>query len=502
MSANEFPERTSTMRFRQRPLYYGVISIIVLLCSCHDKLATPGKTPEALCITAETFSIYSGGTLQLSATAQYSDGTTGDVTSDAFWSIRPGRAGRINETGLFVAYSDITGTETVRADYQGQADSVEIEVTLGARFLEILPRTISIDPGEEVQFEAVVEYEDETREYATDKILWSVSPGTAGTIDSTGLFRSNPQTTGTEKVTGSYQNLTATARVTVGDTMASLFDMVTIPAGSFIMGDDNGYVSEKPAHDVYIDAFEISKYEVTNQQYVDYLNRALADGAIVVSMGIVTGRTGPFATLTYFMFHTCPEFPNVFIEYVQMEDDDYEFQVRPGFEDYPVVRLNWYGAAAFCQYYGLRLPTEAEWEKACRGGQQLEYGTQDGSISHDLANFLGTGERDVYQGLAPVGSFPPNPYGLYDMCGNAAEYVFDAYDRNYYYRSPAENPTGPGPAVVTGRLLNEVALWRGGSWASYPFLCRSAYRGVVDDYTDCNYLAESIFGFRVARSLH
>ena len=122
-------------------------------------------------------------------------------------------------------------------------------------------------------------------------------------------------------------------------------------------------------------------------------------------------------------------------------------------------------------------------------------------MSHDLFNYKGIGGSDVYEGLAPVGSFPPNPYGLYDMSGNAAEYVFDAYDREYYRYSPAQNPTGPGPTILLGRLPDNVALWRGGSWASYPFYCRSAFRGTIDDLADHSFLDNAIVGFRVARSL-
>jgi formylglycine-generating enzyme required for sulfatase activity len=189
-------------------------------------------------------------------------------------------------------------------------------------------------------------------------------------------------------------------------------------------------------------------------------------------------------------------FSEEYFEYQDQGMSHADFRIKPGFEDDPVVGVTWYGASAFCALYGYRLPTEAEWEKACRGGLKMAYGTQDGTIDHDLANYAGVGGTDSYMRVAPVGSFPPNPYGLYDMAGNAAELVFDAYDPSYYSSSPAENPKGPGPLLIIGRLPGKVALLRGGSFMSGSSSCRASYRGIYDDQ-----LANSFIGFRVARSL-
>jgi len=485
-----------------------LLSMLMIVCTftflvgCSEKPTQPGKMPTSLKITAPVFSIFSGGTLQLSAVATFTSGTSGDVTDEAVWTNLPGRAGRVKDGGLFVATLDSTGIETVRADYQGQTDSVDIEVTKGARSLAIRPVSVAIASGGKIQFEAIAEFHDASMEYVTDKVSWSLSPGVAATIDSSGLFSSKAGLNGLEIVTGLFQALSAQSRVRVQETLENPFEMVTIPAGSFVMGDDDSeWQSDKPAHEVTIDAFEIGKYEVTNEQYVAYLNDAIAAGEIMVESGVVTGRKGPFAWMTYLRLLGVPEFPDRFIEYVEVEPGAFAFRVKPGFGEYPVVRLNWYGAAAFCSFYGLRLPTEAEWEKACRGGQQLEYGTQDGSISHDLANYGGVGGRDIYEGLAPVGSFPPNPYDLYDMSGNAAEYVFDQYDENYYANSPTGNPTGPGPALLTEISSTDRAIWRGGSWLIGDRFCRSAFRGYIAYMENTSLLSYCFVGFRVVRSL-
>ena len=173
-----------------------LLSMLMIVCTftflvgCSEKPTQPGKMPTSLKITAPVFSIFSGGTLQLSAVATFTSGTSGDVTDEAVWTNLPGRAGRVKDGGLFVATLDSTGIETVRADYQGQTDSVDIEVTKGARSLAIRPVSVAIASGGKIQFEAIAEFHDASMEYVTDKVSWSLSPGVAATIDSSGLFSS------------------------------------------------------------------------------------------------------------------------------------------------------------------------------------------------------------------------------------------------------------------------------------------------------------------------
>jgi len=476
------------------------VTIFFLFAACKDKPLQPENVTVALEITAPGRAVFSGGSLQLTATATLNNGKTSEVTPNVTWSIQPGKAGRINSSGLFSANNNQVGAETVRADYKGQAATFQIDVTKRATTLAIWPVIGKVAAGGSLRFEAIAEFQDVSHEYVTDKVSWSIAPAIAATIDNAGVLRARAGVAGIEIVTGTFQSLTTKSQIEVQLQFVSPIELVTIPAGSFMMGDNNGSNNEKPAHEVELAAFAIGKYEVTNEQYARYLTAAYAAGEIFYESTLVSGKVGPFAAQTYTRLRGSPEFPDNFIDALQI-GNNVDFFAIPGFEKYPVVRLNWYGAAAFCAFYGFRLPTEAEWEMACRGGRQNAYGTSDGTITHDLANYQGIDGRDTFAGLAPVGSFPPNPYGIYDLSGNAAEFVFDVYDANFYATSPRQNPIGPGPAMILAPLPGGLAIWRGGSWIDPSRFCRSAFRGTLDDQADHNYLSAAFGGFRVARSL-
>ncbi|MFQ5716887.1 MAG: formylglycine-generating enzyme family protein [Nitrospinales bacterium] len=144
--------------------------------------------------------------------------------------------------------------------------------------------------------------------------------------------------------------------------------------------------------------------------------------------------------------------------------------------DQPVERVTWYEAKEYCERVGKRLPTEAEWEKAARGKLNAIY-SWGNEFEDKKANFCNincnekwsdTRFNDQYGRLAPVGSYPPNGYGLYDMAGNVWEWVADWYDKDYYQKAPRSNPKGPDHGTLK--------VLRGGAWSSTPGTLRAAYR--------------------------
>jgi len=239
-------------------------------------------------------------------------------------------------------------------------------------------------------------------------------------------------------------------------------DMVSIPGGSFQMGSDSGNEVERPVHTVTLDAFKMSATEITNSQYSAYLNTALRTALVSVDTiaGRIIGAAGNYRGREYM---------NLGYPVVGTDNQNWikynsgGFQVEPGKENLPVVYVTWYGAYAFAEHYGMRLPTEAEWEYAARAGAQFEYGTDNGAISKEKANFnLDSGcPRNV-------GSYQANPFGLYDMAGNVWEWCSDRFGREYYKISPGYNPLGPDEG--------SYQVLRGGGWINGAFCCRSAFR--------------------------
>lgn len=223
-------------------------------------------------------------------------------------------------------------------------------------------------------------------------------------------------------------------------------DLILVRGGCFQMGDvfGDGGEHERPVHEVCLSDYYISKYEVTQQQWQHVMggNPALNQSQ----------PNHPVDIVSWWDIET-------FIEKLNAQTD---------------------------QNY--RLPTEAEWEFACRaGGKNLKYGTKDGTLSEDLARYSGDEKNGIT--IIPVGSFPPNQLGLYDMPGNASEWVMDWYDREYYEQSPVNNP------VVLNTRLETLKVRRGGNWADQGWILRCTNR---------NYRRPALrligLGFRLAKN--
>jgi formylglycine-generating enzyme required for sulfatase activity len=259
-------------------------------------------------------------------------------------------------------------------------------------------------------------------------------------------------------------------------------DAVRIPAGDFLMGSDTDRADERPQRLVYLDAFDIDRYEVTNAQYERFVK--------------ATRHVAP----AYWPGDVFP----------------------PGQADYPVVAVSWVDANAYCRGVGKRLPTEAEWEKACRGtdGRIYPWGavwdpwranvdagpgrpwaagmTEPGKSALDDARqtLRATPDGPQARGLRPVGSYPSGagPYGVMDLAGNASEWVADWYNWEGYWKLPDRNPVGSEPPW-------NHAL-RGSSWYD-----PSGDAGWVRDQSRCSArnsshaAFEPRAGFRCARSI-
>ncbi len=199
--------------------------------------------------------------------------------------------------------------------------------------------------------------------------------------------------------------------------------MVDVPAGWFLMGQDDGPRSNRPQRLVYLDAYAIDRTEVTNAAFAAYVRE--------------TGQ----------------------------RPEGWDDTVVATQGDLPVVAVLWRDADAYCRWAGQRLPTEAEWEKAARGtdGRIYPWGK---AWDPARANTAEAG----HGGPRPVGSLPAgaSPYGALDMAGNAAEWVADTFEFDYYSRAPDHNPPGPN------RVMDHVL--RGGSWAAPAVQAQTFFR--------------------------
>ncbi len=238
-------------------------------------------------------------------------------------------------------------------------------------------------------------------------------------------------------------NATAKVTTTVGAHSNSNAEMVYVAAGEFMMGSDGWSNEEKPVHRVYLDAFSIDRFEVTNRDY-----------RLCVEAG------------------TC-QLPS-----------PRRYYDKPEFANHPIVSVTWHDAYVFCGWAGKRLPTEAEWEKAARGtdGRIYPWGNE---FEQSYVN-----SNDVVGNTMEVGKYPSgaSPYGALDMAGNVSEWVADWYDAKYYSNSPPADPTGP--------TSGQYHVYRGGSYPDGQDQVRVTRRSPESRPN----ARASNFGFRCAQS--
>ena len=224
--------------------------------------------------------------------------------------------------------------------------------------------------------------------------------------------------------------------------------MIMIPEGEFTMGTLEGAYDEKPQRTVFLDVYQINQFEVTQFHYAEFVK--------------ATGHRSPLSR--YVKNIGSLNHPNQ-----------------------PAVYVSWEDADDYCRWRGERLPTEAEWEKAARGTHGSMWPWSNES-KPTFANFMGEEDRSLYTSI--VGSYEKDKsaFGLYDMAGNAREWVQDWYEEQYYQHAPLRNPMGPDQG--------DMKTLRGGSWNDSPLAGRTTARmKMFPDYRD------TTVGFRCAKSL-
>ena len=241
-------------------------------------------------------------------------------------------------------------------------------------------------------------------------------------------------------------------------TTADGIEMVRIPAGRFKMGSVGGEMDESPAHEVEIDVFLIDRHETTQKHYI----------ALMLDNGSkFKGDDRP-------------------AEMISWVDAAMYCNARSEAENLQPC----YNEDTTCNYDadGYRLPTEAEWEHACRAGSRADYSFgSEPRLLKDHGWFKENAAGETH----PVGKKKPNAWGLYDMHGNVAEWCSDKYDKTYYQKSPPANPHGPQEG--------DKYVVRGGSWASSAGACQSATRAAdTPGFTDACFPRETL-GFRCVR---
>lgn len=250
--------------------------------------------------------------------------------------------------------------------------------------------------------------------------------------------------------------------------------MVLIPEGKFKMGSlsgDDGIV-EEIGTSISLDAFYIDQYEVTNQDFKEFIQANSDWSKDNIASNLHDGN--------YLTNWNGDNFPD-------------------GKADHPVVYVNWYAAVAYALWLDKRLPTEAEWEKAARGGIEGRKYPWGNSIDESQANYsLNVG---ITGNTTPVGEYPPNEFMIYDMVGNVLEWCIDRYDRNYFDEVSDSNPIGGNDTIkeikIEYRRITSSRSIRGGSWVE------SGQPRVSIIYRRGNEPARTshLIGFRCAKSI-
>jgi formylglycine-generating enzyme required for sulfatase activity len=453
------------------------------------------------------------GTYQLQVTA--TQAWSAAVNKDASWcAVSPDGYASNHAVTVSVAENSTaearTATITFTSDKLTRTVTVTQAAPIQAAGVTLDRSTLTLVFGGETEtltatLEATIYPED-----TFDKTLtWTSSAPKVAAVED-GVVRAVAKGTATITAT-TAAGTTATCEVTVEYSMVEYrIETAFIPKGTFLMGSSDGSAvgigtpgtdpnvtpaepnrdSRETQHVVTLTQnYQMSKYPITNAQYAEFLNNA----------GI--GRTGAKTTIQggerlIEASDSCSYSDDWGVHY-----NGGRWEPAAGYGNHPVIYVTWYGAKAYAEWAGGDLPTEAQWERAARGGiENMPFGIGDGTqLIGTMANFYGTSPYDLDRGgsysdasgaylgqTTVVGSYPDyaNAYGLYDMHGNVYEWCLDWWDGGSYASSPVTNPVGA--AIGSSRVL------RGGYWYFNARGCRSAFRyDYGPDYR------RSYIGFRV-----
>ncbi|MCH2022605.1 MAG: formylglycine-generating enzyme family protein [Saprospiraceae bacterium] len=294
------------------------------------------------------------------------------------------------------------------------------------------------------------------------------------------------------------------------DTLPANIILRPIPTGQFTMG-GNTIQNDAPTVNITMSAFEMSATEITNNEYIDFLNAAYAFGWISVEAKQVNDPCGSYTENMIVGTDIAPYAGEFFLQlgetggctsggdpehidnksWITFNSTNSTFEILDSTKgNWPVNWVKWYGAYAFADYYNVSLPTEAQWEYAARGGQQYEYPTDDGTLNQSKANYNGDtpGVYNPNGHAEPVASYPANPYGLYDMAGNVWEWCQDYYSSSFY----TDGATDP---VNTSAGTDSKRIRRGGSWNYHTTTLKTYARA-----SDFQNRGNNHFGFRIVKN--
>lgn len=466
-------------------LYATALLGLAVSCSPDNEKGDREKGVEGVIVTPAEASLEVGGSIQLTAEVMPEDAYDKSVV----WNSSDPTVATVTQEGLVEAVA--LGSTIVSVTTNDGNFTALCKVSVG--FIPVTGVSLDTDritmyPGDTKQCTAEIIPSNATNR----NVSWSSSDTQIASVSGNGIIKAIAEGEAIITVTTEDKGFTAECHITV---TSFEIETVDIPAGTFTMGspetEEGRYPDETQREITFSKGFRMSRYEITTTQFAHFLN---ASGIGEDGMGEVTyTENGQELTETkVFVLDSSKD---------AGEDGPYNHGVNwnaeqkawvpvQGYEDCPIGHVSWFGAKAFADWYGGSLPTEAQWEYACRAGSTTAYYFGD-----DPANVLDYGwifDAASWDGVStptihPVGGKKPNDWGLYDMIGNVSEYCYDWFGE--YEPEAQTDPTGPEQGSY-GRYK----VLRGSNIMSNYLYCRSAYR---DGYSPEETGGGGVFGFRI-----